>query len=432
MKREQSTKPILADSAIHGHNQITMTEPAVLDLFAGAGGFSLGFHWAGFRTAVAIDHSAVAVETLQGNFSDHGIKALVRDLATFTPRDLEAYLSRLGERPSFDVIVGGPPCQGWSSVGRGKMRSLRTPGGRRQEDSDPRNELYKNFLEYVRFFKPPVAVMENVPGMLSHNGRNVASYVAESLNAVGYEVKWERLNASEFGVPQVRERLIFVGIRKDLNLSFEFPMTRTARDKRIYPEVSVREAIGDLPIIRNGSREWVREYKHDSSKLSAFARKMRRGSDRDVIFDHVCRTQNEQDLEAFRLMREGGKYVDLPKRLKRYRDDIFKDKYKKLRWDAPSWTVTAHLSRDCYTHIHPSQARTISVREAARLQSFPDCFYFAGAMGAKFQLIGNAVPPLLAERIATAIRQQVFERPKARTARPVEAIGSPELASAFS
>jgi DNA (cytosine-5)-methyltransferase 1 len=409
-----------------------MTEPAVLDLFAGAGGFSLGFHWAGFRTAVAIDHSAVAVETLQGNFSDHGIKALVRDLATFTPRDLQAYLNRLGERPSFDVIVGGPPCQGWSSVGRGKMRSLRTPGGRRQEDSDPRNELYKNFLEYVRFFRPPVAVMENVPGMLSHNGRNVASYVAESLDAVGYEVKWELLNASEFGVPQVRERLIFVGIRRDLNLTFEFPMTRTARDKRMYAEVSVREAIGDLPIIRNGSREWVREYKHNSSNLSAFARKMRRGADRDVIFDHVCRTQNEQDLEAFRMMREGGKYVDLPKRLKRYRDDIFKDKYKKLKWDVPSWTVTAHLSRDCYTHIHPSQARTISVREAARLQSFPDCFYFAGAMGAKFQLIGNAVPPLLAERIATAIRQQVFERAKGRSARPVEAIGSPELASAFS
>jgi DNA (cytosine-5)-methyltransferase 1 len=409
-----------------------MTEPVVLDLFAGAGGFSLGFDWAGFRTAVAIDHSAVAVETLEGNFSDHGIKALVRDLASFTPRDLQAYLSRLGESSSFDVIVGGPPCQGWSSVGRGKMRSLRTPGGRRQEDSDPRNELYKNFLEYVRFFKPPVAVMENVPGMLSHNGRNVASYVAESLDAEGYKVQWELLNASEFGVPQVRERLIFVGVRKDLSLTFDFPKTRTARDRRLYPEVTVREAIGDLPIIRNGSREWVREYKSDASKLSAFAKKMRRGADREVVFDHVCRTQNDQDLEAFRLMREGGKYVDLPKRLKRYRDDIFKDKYKKLKWNAPSWTVTAHLSRDCYTHIHPSQARTISVREAARLQSFPDCFYFAGAMGAKFQLIGNAVPPLLAERIAVAIREQVFELPKAPSARSVEATASREPAPTFS
>jgi DNA (cytosine-5)-methyltransferase 1 len=409
--KEQSTQPALAESAMRGHNQITMTKPAVLDLFAGAGGFSLGFDWAGFRTAVAIDHSAVAVETLEGNFSDQGIKALVRDLASFKPRDLEAYLRKHDEPVSFDVIVGGPPCQGWSSVGRGKMRSLRTPGGRRQEDSDPRNELYKNFLEYVRHFQPAVAVMENVPGMLSHNGRNVANYVAESLDAVGYEVTWDLLNAAEFGVPQERHRLIFVGVRKDLNVKFKFPPTRTPRDKRVYAEVTVLDAIGDLPIIRNGSQKWVREYRTESSKMSAFARRMRRGAEADVIFDHVCRNQNEQDLEAFRLMREGGRYVDLPKHLKRYRDDIFKDKYKKLRWNAPSWTVTAHLSRDCYTHIHPSQARTISVREAARLQSFPDCFYFAGAMGSKFQLIGNAVPPLLAERVATAIREQVLDRP---------------------
>lgn len=421
MRREQSTTAILAESAHHSHNQITMKEPAVLDLFAGAGGFSLGFHWAGFRTAVAIDHSAVAVETLEGNFGEHGTKALLRDLATFTPRDLEEYLTKLGHSPSFDVIIGGPPCQGWSSVGRGKMRSLRTPGGRRQEDSDPRNELYKNFLSFVRYFKPPVAVMENVPGMLSHNGRNVATSVKESLEEVGYQVTWQLLDASDFGVPQARQRLIFVGIRKDLDLTFTFPKALTPRGKRIYPQVTVREAIGDLPIIRNGSREWVRDYKYDPSKLSAFAKKMRRGADRDVVFDHVCRTQNDQDIEAFKLMREGGKYVDLPDRLKRYRDDIFKDKYKKLKWDAPSWTVTAHLSRDCYTHIHPSQARTISVREAARLQSFPDCFYFAGAMGTKFQLIGNAVPPLLAERIATAIREQVFDSESRRSARRIDA-----------
>jgi len=420
LAKEQSIRLILAGSTTRGHNPITMAQPKVLDLFAGAGGFSLGFHWANFHTAVAIDHSAVAVETLEGNFSEHGINALVRDLASFTPRDLEVYLDNHEEPASFDVIVGGPPCQGWSSVGRGKMRSLRTPGGRRQEDSDPRNELYKNFLQYVRHFQPPVAVMENVPGMLSHNGNNVAEYVAESLDAVGYTVTWDRLNASEFGVPQVRERLIFVGVRKDLNITFEFPKTRSAHDRRIYPEVTVRDAIGDLPIIRNGSREWVRDYKTDSSKMSAFARKMRRGAARDVIFDHVCRTQNDQDLEAFRTLREGGRYVDLPKRLKRYRDDIFKDKYKKLKWDAPSWTVTAHLSRDCYTHIHPSQARTISVREAARLQSFPDCFYFAGGMGTKFQLIGNAVPPVLAERIAAAVREQVFERPADAAARHVE------------
>jgi DNA (cytosine-5)-methyltransferase 1 len=382
----------------------------VLDLFAGAGGFSQGFHWAGYATAVAIDHNATAVETLEANFGHLGTKALVRDLGSFRPEDLEAYLAANEQPRSFDVIIGGPPCQGWSSVGRGKIRSLRNPGGRRQEDSDPRNELYKNFLRYVEFYQPSVAVMENVPGMLSHNGTNVAERVAESLSQLGYTVSWKLLDASALGVPQIRKRLFFVGVRSVLRRTFAFPETHTDTGERLYPEVSVKEAIGDLPIIRNGAREWVRAYK-PRAPLSDFAKRMRRNADPTTVFDHVCRMQNDQDLEAFRLMKEGGWYRDLPKHLKRYREDIFEDKYKKLFWDKPSWCVTAHLSKDCYTHIHPSQTRTISVREAARLQSFPDCFYFAGGMGAKFQLIGNAVPPLLAERIAAAVRDQVFAEP---------------------
>lgn len=382
-------------------------ELRVLDLFAGAGGFSQGFHWAGFTTAVAIDHNASAVETLEANFGHLGTQSLVRDLSTFRPQDLDAYLRSKSLPRGFDVIIGGPPCQGWSSVGRGKIRSLRNPGGRKQMDSDPRNELYKNFLRYVEFYQPPVAVMENVPGMLSHNGSNVAERVALSLSELGYTVSCQLLNASTLGLPQVRKRLFFVGVRADIAKTFVFPKTHTEEGDRIYPEVTVKDAIGDLPIIRNGARDWVRPYKQRAA-LSDFAKQMRKEADPNTVFDHVCRTQNDQDLEAFRLMKEGGWYRDLPKHLKRYREDIFEDKYKKLFWDKPSWCVTAHLSRDCYTHIHPSQTRTISVREAARLQSFPDCFYFAGAMGTKFQLIGNAVPPLLAERIAREVRAQLF------------------------
>lgn len=138
---------------------------------------------------------------------------------------------------------------------------------------------------------------------------------------------------------------------------------------------------------------------------------MRLLAEPSTIFDHVCRTQNDQDIEAFKFLRQGGWYRDLPPHLKRYRDDIFEDKYKKLYAKRPSWCVTAHLSRDCYTHIHPTQGRTISVREAARFQSFPDCFYFAGNMGTKFRLIGNAVPPLLAEKIAIALKSQIFDLP---------------------
>lgn len=399
-------------------------ELRVLDLFAGAGGFSQGFHWAGFTTAIAIDHNATAVETLEANFGHLGTVALVRDLSTFRPDDLDAYLTTSGRPRTFDVIIGGPPCQGWSNVGRGKIRSLRNPGGRRQEDSDPRNELYKNFLRYVEFYQPAVAVMENVPGMLSHNGNNVAERVAASLGNLNYAVSWELLDASLLGVPQVRKRLFFVGVRADLHKKFVFPPTHGEDGKRLYAEVTVKDAIRDLPVIRNGAREWIRPYRL-RRPLSDYASRMRENADPKTIFDHVCRTQNDQDLEAFRMMKEGGWYRDLPKHLKRYREDIFEDKYKKLIWDKPSWCVTAHLSKDCYTHIHPSQTRTISVREAARLQSFPDCFYFAGSMGAKFQLIGNAVPPLLAERIASAVRDQVFRESRDTARHDTRAVRTP-------
>lgn len=383
-------------------------KPKVLDLFAGAGGFSLGFHWAGFETAVAIDHDAIAVETLQTNFGHRGTLALLRDIARLPPQRLETELQHLNVTSEFDVIIGGPPCQGWSRVGRGKLRSLKAKR-HRGTDSDPRNHLYENFLRMVAHFGPKVAVMENVPGMLSHNGENVAQSVAKALKKIGYVTTWALLDASKFGVPQVRKRLIFVGVRKDLGLTFTFPETVSESGARLYPLRTVRDAIGDLPIIRHGAKKWIRPYTTNQAS-SSYAQRMRRDVDRATIFDHVCRSHNDDDLEAFRLLRPGGWYRDLPKRLKRYREDIFDDKYKKLYWDEPSWCVTAHLSKDCYTHIHPSQSRTISIREAARLQSFPDSFYFGGSMGNKFQMIGNAVPPLLAECIGAAVAEQIFRR----------------------
>lgn len=382
--------------------------PVTLDLFAGAGGFSLGFHWAGCHTAVAIDHEPIAVETLQANFGHLGTVALLRDLARLTPKRLEDELRQLHLAHEFDAIIGGPPCQGWSRVGRGKLRSLK-PKANRKTDSDPRNQLYENFLRTIDHFRPKVAVMENVPGMLSHNGKNIAELVASSMQNLGYVTTWALLDATDFGVPQARKRLFFVGVRKDLQVEFQFPAHLTPEGNRVYPLTTVRDAISDLPIVRNGARKWIRPYV-EKTGASEYAKRMRQLADRQTVFDHVCRAHNDDDLEAFRLMKERGVYTDLPQRLKRYRDDIFGDKYKKLCWEEPSWCVTAHLSHDCYTHIHPSQTRTISVREAARLQSFPDSFYFGGSMGSKFRMIGNAVPPILAEEIGTAIVEQVFSR----------------------
>jgi DNA (cytosine-5)-methyltransferase 1 len=388
-----------------------LQRPSVLDLFAGAGGFSLGLHWAGWRTAVAIDHDPVTVETLQANFSHLGTVALLRDLGKLTPKKLDADLAQLNIERQFDAIVGGPPCQGWSNVGRGKLRSLKTKS-RRDVHGDPRNNLYENFLRTIDHFRPKVAVMENVPGMLSHNGTNVAELIAEWMEGIDYTTTWAVLNAMDYGVPQVRHRLFFVGVRKDLNVEFHFPKWSTPDGERIYPLTTVRDAIADLPPLQNGGRQWILPYTEKRS-ISGYGKLMRKLSDRNTVFDHVCRKQNDDDLEAFRLMKQGGLYRDLPARLKRYREDIFDDKYKKLYWDRQSWCVTAHLSKDCYTHIHPSQARTISVREAARLQSFPDSFYFGGSMGNKFQMIGNAVPPLLAQRIGAAVLEQVLPTPLA-------------------
>jgi len=373
--------------------------PNVLDLFAGAGGFSKGFHDAGYLPGVMIDFNNRAVETLDVNFSHHGGLALHQDLSKLLPSQLEKFLVSNNHNTNFDVVIGGPPCQGWSMIGRGKLRSL----GFKMQDlfDDPRNRMYTRYIKFVEHFQPKVFVMENVPGMLRYNGINVAEKIAEYFNKKGYAVNWAKVNAKNFGVPQNRERLFFVGVRNDLGVSFEIPLLGDTE------KVTIKEAISDLPVIQDGSKEWIRTY-NPRGEISEYAKKMRRGADPDLVFDHVCKQHRAQDIEAFRFLSQGQLYKDLPAHLKRYRDDIFDDKYRKLKYNDVSGCVTAHLSKDQYSHLHPTQARAISVREAARLQSFPDSYYFAGGMTDMFKLIGNAVAPLVAEHIATEIKSQIF------------------------
>ncbi len=375
---------------------ISQTDYNILDLFAGSGGLSLGFHRAGFKAGFMIDSCPYAAETLRINFGRCSPVILNEDLAKFRPGDLKKHLSG----KTVDIIIGGPPCQGWSLVGRGKLKSL----GRKAKTifDDPRNRLYKQFIDYVRYFKPVVCVMENVPGMTSYTKKNIAGQVIRDIEKQGYDVTCELLNAADYGVPQHRRRLFFVGVKNDMKTKFTMP-------KKKKNVCTVHDAIADLPSITGDSaKKW--EMPYHSEKQSSYSKKLRRGCKKHIVYDHVCRWHNTRDTQAFGVMKEGDWYRDLPARYKRYRDDIFQDKYKKLRWNNPSGCVTAHLSKDCYTHIHPSQKRTISVREAARLQSFPDSFLFAGkGMCTKFRLIGNAVPPLMAEVVAKAIRKQVFE-----------------------
>lgn len=378
----------------------------IIELFSGAGGFTWGWQRAGFIPRVAIDNDVAAMRTHEINFPQ--CVPLRRDLTSFTAGEL---LEVLGGRPRrLLAVVGGPPCQGWSTAGRGKLRSL--TGATSDLLRDPRNRLYVRFLGFVDDLRPPICVMENVPGMLSIQGLNLADVIRRNYEDIGYRCTVGLVNAASFGVPQDRRRLIFLAVRNDLAL--ELSATALARYAvRFRCELvglaaattTVRQAIADLPIIEHGCEEDPQLYRAPARKPTRYAQLMRQKSN-GVITDHVTRKHNEQDVEAFASMPEGGIYAGLDSRYKRYRDDIFKDKYRRLRWDGPAGTVTAHLAKDCYTHIHPGQPRTISIREAARLQSFPDDFRFFGNIGDRFRLIGNAVPPLMAYGVAMFVAER--------------------------
>ena len=379
----------------------------IIDLFAGAGGFSWGWHAAGYHPLVAIDSDPAAARTYELNFSGAHPLVLNRDLTELRPAKVAALLG--AEKQRLFAISGGPPCQGWSRVGRGKLRSLQDRA--RSLLEDPRKGLYRVFVQFVKHFHPPAFVMENVPGMLKIEGRNVADEVLENFEAVGYATSYALVNSRWFGVPQDRERLIFIGFRRTTgvlsNAEALAEFGRRGRTERLEltGENTLWQALGDLPEVDHGMREDPQPYGRRPGRRSRFADLMRSRSN-GLVTDHVCRAHNEQDLEAFEFLEEGGQYHELPARLKRYRDDIFKDKYKKLCRDRVAWTVTAHLAKDTYTHIHPSQTRTITIREAARLQSFPDDFRFQGNMGDRFRQIGNAVPPLMAWGIAEFVKRE--------------------------
>jgi DNA (cytosine-5)-methyltransferase 1 len=250
--------------------------------------------------------------------------------------------------------------------------------------------------------------MENVPGMLTIEGENVAVAIQENFSSIGYRCSLATANALWFGVPQDRSRLIFIGTRRDIRPEADASLLSEFADHfrngivGLTTVQNVRQAIGDLPAILHGHAEDPTLYDR-RGRITPYAGLMRENCS-SLVTDHISRWHNAQDLAAFRYMIEGMKYHQLPRRFKRYRDDIFLDKYKRLVWNRPAWTVTAHFAKDVYTHIHPDQARTVSIREAARLQSFPDSFRFAGNMGDRFRLIGNAVPPLMSWGIAEYIR----------------------------
>ncbi len=372
--------------------------PRAVDVFCGAGGLSLGLREAGFTIVVGADADELAVETHTANTGGLGWTG---DLAD--PHDLLEHLDGWGV-DSVELVAGGVPCQPFSRAGRSRLRELARSGMRM--DADPRAELWRSFMAVVERLRPEAVLVENVPDLPVWDEGAVFAGFLESLGDLGYTVDARVLDCFRYGVPQHRARLILVALSDGRALEWPEP---------IDDLVSLREAIGDLPPVPGGQRSEVLPYRpRQGARMSEFQARMRRdvaASERDVINDHITRAVRPDDWEAFTLLAPGQTYADMPAHLQRYRADIFTDKYKRLSWEELSRTITAHIAKDGYWYIHPEQHRTLSIREAARLQTFPDSFRFAGQPSHRFTQIGNAVPPLLGEAIGRSLKAALATKP---------------------
>jgi DNA (cytosine-5)-methyltransferase 1 len=367
----------------------------MIDLFCGAGGLSLGFTQEGFITSLANDIQDCCVDTYAHNHPETPRNHIVLgDI-----KDVVKNLDNLLEGRTADIVVGGPPCQGFSMANRQRLID------------DPRNYLYKNYVEVVDKVHPKFFVMENVKGMMS-----VAEQVKEDFRNIGYSVECHVLNAKDYGVPQNRERLIYIGNcvnvdnGKIFNEIFEL-------SKKI-PNHSLKDALFGLreleaSRVKNATEVGSQEngYKIEKNYISdtnEYTSYINQGRNINIVLNHKARYNNDRDIEIFGRMEQGDRSDD-PKiaDIMPYarRNDIFKDKYFKLENDKVCKTITAHMKFDCNMYIHPTQARGLTPREAARVQSYPDDYYFRGAYTKTYMQIGNSVPPLLGRAIAQVIKR---------------------------
>lgn len=388
-----------------------------IDLFAGCGGLSEGFYKLGFKALAHVEIDKYCCETLRERMRYYGYtepeieKSVIHQ--DITNCEVLNQLHNAVNNRTVDLIIGGPPCQAYSSAGR-----ARDFNGMKK---DPRNFLFEHYVKILNEFLPKFFVFENVTGILTANINNeliidkVFAKLGENYKLANPSLL--EFNTAEFGVPQVRRRIIILGIRKDLPYSPEEvyasikkthyiyePQSKTSRLKKC---VSVREAIGDLPTIPQGNKLKVMPFSYTID--NEFIKWVK--ADCHELYDHVCRTQNSKDTERFMEMaRNKWTFEELLKNrpdLQHEKQRVFGNSYVVQFWDAPSRTIIAHLCKDGNQFIHPdyNQGRSISVREAARLQSFPDDFHFYGAMTQQFKQIGNAVPPLFAYHIAKSLKK---------------------------
>lgn len=381
-----------------------MTRLTFIDLFSGCGGFSLGMERAGFRCLAAVDLSPEAGQVYRKNFN-HIPYILTKDLTIFSPSEFK----EVTQIDSVDVIVGGPPCQGFSTV-----RQVDGANSGTRMVSDQRRLLYREFLRYVEFFRPKVFVMENVLGIRSASKGEYFARVQMEGRALGYRVHAQVEDCVDLGLPQKRRRQLFIGTRRELPDYFSSSLCPAPRACDHPP---LWEAIGDLPPLKAGQGEEVSDYdlERRSAYLAQFGRNYLYGvieiHRAKFLTAHRARPHSDRDLEDFLQLREGESSAEAMRRGVKfkfpYNKTIFKDRYTRQHRKEPCSTIVAHLSKDGLMFIHPTQNRSLTAREAARVQSFPDWFEFPVTRTHQFRLIGNAVPPLVSEAVGIAVKSYI-------------------------
>ncbi len=356
----------------------------IIDLFAGVGGISSGFKKAGFEVVGANEYKPEIATTYIKNHP--GTKMIVDDITKVKSKDL------LNGEQDIDVIVGGPPCQGFSMAGR------RIRGGEGAFLNDPRNELFKEFIRIVKEIRPKVFVMENVAAMLNIHGGAVRDEIIKKFKEIGYETKVHVLLAAEYGVPQMRKRAVFIGNRIGVDPEEFFP-EKTHGPKKAKPYVTVAETILDLPKVASGSGEFESEY-GPVKALSEYQQE-RRGKSKK-LYNHQATQHDTRIIELLKNIKEGEGRTSLPKELQT--KSVHSGAFGRMNRNKPAYTITTRFDTPSVGRVtHPSQHRALTPREAARIQSFDDDFVFYGSKSSVGIQIGNSVPPLLAQAIAKKI-----------------------------
>lgn len=351
----------------------------VIDLFCGCGGFSKGFEEAGYNIRFGIDMWKDAVVTYNHNFPNAAV--MNEDITKVSGKDI-LKAAKL-KKDEVDVIIGGPPCQGFSVSGKRMI-------------DDERNKLYKSYVQIVSELKPKVFVMENVPGLVRLFKGQVGEQVKEDFTNIGYTVGMQILSADNYGVPQQRKRVFFVGVRDDLvkkGMEYQYPIPFMGQGTDV-PAWTCKDAISDLDFVPD-DRVLGEDLPYAIPAQNDYQRSMREGS-RSVL-NHSITIHNAKTKEIIAMVPDGGNYKDLP-------EELWSTRKVHIAWTRmdsrkPCFTIdTGHNH-----HFHYKENRVPTVRESARIQSFPDTFEFIGIKTSQLKQVGNAVPPLLAKAVAESI-----------------------------